>query len=564
MIPTRRAVAVVAVLLLVGGASLAGGVALAQEGDTGSIDYTLEELKQDGKHYSQPSARIVPEEGRVYWLEHRPVNQPWKTVTKEGGGQKLGEDATLKTNSVYLRTIRASTGTETVNVTVVSYDTESTTVTEGNTTRTVETATNVTETTQQLTLGPGWSLAEISLPHHDDTKQVTMWMEEHPDTARWTFPHKSVATTTPINIQTWSGFLVFAGGFVILPALGGGAYGARKVRQWVQKAGSPPGHGAGYYLGLTIAATVGIVMWIYYQAAEVIVAAPFVLGLGVAVSYVGYMLSTHEGRSERKLFWQPHIQSVEAFSKSKVPTFGAGNDDDSVAFSEDMPFGQFQVHSVLDEGQNGLSVVRDGWMAFLARLKGGRARIVNANELKTRFSAWNSPWDEVFIVHPNADTLMEYEPPGLRLKTPEINGWTDLVWPIAIIGGGSTVAWQLAQIYGATAWAAMLVTVPVLVWTYAVEGTDSRVYVEPAPAATRSALATALVVELGFNEAADLEDMEELAARALAENDKEGRDFLRRMVDADVDQRFNTHTDDGIHPDVEQVDTKKPEVADDD
>ncbi len=541
---TRRVVIALVLMLLAGG--VVGGVAIAQEGDSSNTDaeYTLSELRQDGKHYSQPSARIVPEEGRVYWLEHRPVNQPWKTVTKKSGGQKLAEDATLKTNSVYLRTIRASTGTKTVNVTVVSYDVSTRTITQGNTTRTEQVATNVTETTQQVELGPGWSLAEISLPHHDDTKQVTMWLEDHPDTARWTYPHKSVATTTPIAINTWSGFLMFAGGFVIVPALGGGAYGAKKVRAWVQKAGVPPGHGVGYYVGLTLAATLGIVMWLYYQAAEIIVTAPPVLGLGVAAAYVGYMLSTHEGNAEEKLFWQPHIESVDAFAKSKLPSIGAGNDDHAVSFSEDMPFGTMQSYRVLDEGQKGLSIVRDGWVPFLARLKGGRARIANADELKTRFSLWDSQWSEVFIVDPEAETLIEYEPPGLELKTPEIETWHDLVWPATILLAGGTAVWQLTQIYGVVAWALMLVAAPYLVWKFAVTGTDSHVYVDPAPVAMRPVLASMLAMQMGYDDASTLEEAEEFAWAALAGREKEDMTWSRNADQTLVEEGYGATPDD--------------------
>ena len=562
----HRRLATVALAVVILLSVVSAGVAFAQQQSSDADDgesYSIDELREDGKHYAQPSARIVASEGQVYWLEHRAVNQPWKKVSKKSSGKMLGEDATLKTNSIYLRTIRASDTTRTMNVTLVYWTPDTREVTDGNATRMETYAAGQRVVHKSVTLEPGWSLAEIELPNHENATQVTMWLDEHPETARWTYTHKSVAFQQTIPFDSWSGFTLYAAGFVIVPALGFGAYGGRKVKSAMQKAKEPPGHGFGYYLGVTTLLAGGLLVGAYYQLAEVIVAAPVVLGLYVGVVYVGYMLATHEGQSNQKLFWKPHIQSVEAFSKSKIPTVGGDNSDNHVSFSEDMPFGQFEVHNVVDEGQSGLSIVRGGKLAFLARLKGGRARIENAHELKTRFSAWDSPWDEVFIVDPDADTIMDYEPPGLALKTPEIEDWTDLVWPLTLLGGGSVLAWQLASIYGPVAWATLLTALPILIWKFAVEGTDSHVHIESAAAGTRSAMATALTLELGFSEAKDLEGMEELAARALAQNDQEARERLRKMVDVDIDQRFSFDDDDGagdIDEDPTSAVSDKPEV----
>jgi len=547
MMHERRWLTVLSVLavLAVVTASLSG-VAVAQPDNSTSADYSLQELRQDGKHYSVDGARIVPSEERIYWLEHTPANQPWRQVTKENNGPKFGSGQTLKTNRLYLRSIRAQTDTESLTVTVVSWERGTRTVTSGNTTTEKPVATNVTVQEQQVSLGSGWALGEIKLPRHDETKRVTMWVNGHEDTARWTFNHRSVATSQPIDVNSWSGFIMLAGGFVIIPALGFGAYGGRKVKTWIDKVGEPPGHGFAYYLAVTTIGTGAIVFGAYYYAAEVIVTIPIVLGLYVAVVYTGYMLATHEGRAERKLFWQPHIESVEAFTSTKIPSVGAGEGEFS--FSEDMPFGKMQTFNILDEGQNGLSIVRPGWMAFLARLKGGRARIENADELKTRFRLWESAWNECFIVDPEADQLADYKPPGLRLKTPEIDSWKDLVWPVGLLGGGSLLAWRAAELYGPTAWVILTVAVPVLVWKFAVEGTDSHVHIDPAPAALRPVLASMLVVSIGNRKAHRLDEAESFAWKALAAQEDVKVDQLRRGTETTVHQAFgSTAGDDGPH-----------------
>lgn len=516
---SRRLTVGLAVLAIVL-TTVIGGVALAESGAQESSDeeYTLDELQEDGTHQAIPSARIVPAEQRVYWLEHRAVNKPWQDVTPSSNGEKLAEDGVLKTNTIYLRTIRAESTSESMNVTLVTYDVATREVTRGNTTTTEQVAENVSVINRQVTMEAGWSVAAVELPQTSEKTQVTMWLDEHPDTARWTFEHKSVATTQPINIGNWSEFLLLGGAFIILPSLGFGWYGGRKVKSMIASAGAPPGHGFAYYTIIATLVTMAIMYWAYYYAAEVIVTMPIVLGAYVAAVYVGYMFATHEGRTERKLLWQPHIEAVDAFSGTKIPSVGSGNDEKSIQFSEDMPFGQMQIYQFLDEGQDGLSVVRDGWLAFLARVKGGRARVENAHELKTRFSTWNSPWSEVFLVDPEADTLIDYEPPGLALKTPEIDEWGDLVWPLLLLGGGGYIAWQAAQSYGPTAWLILLVAVPFLVWKFAVTGTDSHVHIDPAPAALRSVVASMMVMNIGNADAKGLQEAEEFAWETLAQS----------------------------------------------
>lgn len=535
----RSATVAIAVLLLLSVFAGLGGIAVAQDENT-SGEYTLQDLQQDGKHYSVDGARIVPEEQKVYWLEHRPANQPWSDVSKENGGPKFGSGQTLKTNTLYLRTIRAETTTESVNVTVVTWDKETQLVTEGNTTRQVAYAANVTSTTQQVNLGPGWALGEIDLPRHDETKRVTMWIEGHEDTARWTFKHKSVAFTQPLDADTYAEFVMLAGLFVILPALITGYYGSKKVRAWIDRAGAPPGHSAAYYTSIALVTTGAIAFGIYSFAAEIIVTAPVVLGVGLGVVYIGYMLSTHEGRTAKKLFWQPHIESVSAFASTKIPSIGADNPEEEIEFSEDMPFGQMRSFRVLDEGHDGMSIVQDGWMAFLARLKGGRALIENADELRTRFSLWRSGWDEVFIIDPDADSIIEYERPGLRLRSPEFDSWRELVFPGAITAGLAFAVRQLWQIYGAPALAGTAVIGAYLVWKFAVEGTDSYVRINPAPVAMRPVLASMFVLQMGHRDASSLEEAEEFAWRALAGQEEERLSWERDRDETFVDETFRS------------------------
>ncbi|WP_253738000.1 hypothetical protein [Halohasta salina] len=550
----RRLLAVLAVLALLTTMLAAAPAAGQSEG------YSLDELKQDGTHYAVDGQRLVPSENRMYWLEFEPPNQPWQSVTKADNGPKFGSGQTLQTNTIHLRTMLASTGTETRTVKIVSWQKGSKTVRNGNTTTSQPVAVNVSTTTQQVNFEPIQGVAEVDLPQHDEPHQITMWVEGASDEARWRFTHESVATTQPINVDDYSDFVMLAGAFVILPAVAMQGYGSRKVRDAIDRAAKGPGHGFLYYAISITVLTGGLLAFAYTQLAEIIVAAPIVLGGYVALVSTGYTLATHEGQAEEKLFWQPHIESVESFSTAKFPSVGSGDADDSLDFSEDMPFGTMQAYNVVDEGQRGLSVIRDGWLPFLARIKGGRAKIENAHELTTRFSLFDSEWDECFIVDPEADTLIDYKPPGLRLKTPEFDTWREALWPVGIAVGVIGGTWWAAQQYGAVAWATLLLAAAVYVWVYAVEGTDSYCRVEPAPAAMRPVLASMLVMSVGNRDAHRLQDAEEFAWKALAQQEDVKADHLRRGDQSNVEAAFGSAA--GDTADEDDVDSDSVESAD--
>lgn len=546
----RRHLVTGALALLILVSVIGAGVAFAQQQATDSSDseeYSINELRQDGQHYSVDSARIVSSEGQVYWLEHRRTNQPWDTVSKDSPGQKLAEDGTLMTNSVYLRTIRASSEPRTMNVTLVYWNAETREVTQNNTTTTQTYAADQRVVHKTVTLEPGWSLAEIELPQHDNATQVTMWLDDHPETARWTFQHESIAVQKTIPIDNWSGFLVYGAAFIIVPALAMNWYGSRKVKEWIDKAGAPPGHGFAYYF-IVITVLAGITLYVAYtEVAEVIVTLPPILGVYVGLVSTGYTLASHEGKADKTMLLQPHIEDVEEFTRSKIPDIGAGNADGAISFSEDLPLTQWDTFQILDEGSTGLSIIRDGKLAFLARLKGGRARIRNTDQLKTRTSCINSPTGEIIFVDPDADTLIDYKPPGLSLKTPEVDDWKDLVWPVGLLGGGAALAWQAAQTYGPAAWAILLLALPVLVWKFAVTGTDSYCEVNPAPVHLRPVLATMLAGTVGVRDAKRLEEAEKGLWAALAGNEQEAR---KRVDDRDstiIEEMFgpDTTVDDG-------------------
>lgn len=558
----RRALALVALtavltLSLVAPLAAATPTAVQEDPDAGvsnsttnSSGYTLEELRRDGKHYSVPSARIVPEEQRVFWLEHQPPNKPWETVSEEENGPKFDTSNTLRTNTLYLRTIRAQTDTESATVKIVSWEPETRTVKEDNTTTTERVAANVTVQEQQVSLGPGWSVGEISMPKHDEEKHVTMWIEGREDTARWTFTHKSVATTQEVDVQTWGDLLWTIVKYVGLTVLIGGAFVGKKVRNAVESAAIGPQWGFGKWMVAITVVTAAIAYYLFTAIAEMIVVAPYLIGLWLVAVMGAYMLSTHTGEIATKGFLKPDIENAVSFTNAREGDADIATDGGSPAsYAYDVLQGEFGTAKTIED-ENGVSIVRPGLVAFLARIYGARARIENIESLTARMQLPGSSPDEIFFVDPEADDLIEYEAPGFSLDIPDWDRSELVTRGLGLAVAGYLVH-QLGSLYStplvfATAGA-------IAVYAFAklyVKPTDGYARIEPAPMHFRQAFASTLMLSSGLRDARNFEEAkkkwrkEKLKNRS--ETQKELDEFDRDMMDFlagdDVSEEFEELT----------------------
>ena len=160
----RRAFIVLVGLLLVGSLAIPFAATVgAQSAD--ESDLSLSELRRDGTHYKKPSARIAND--HVYWLTHSPATKPWQSE------KDLLETNTLRSDEVYLNTIRTSSEPETVTVKIAFWNRATRSGPNG-TTETV--ATNVSVITREVQLGQGWPSAAIDLPEHQEPMRMTMWL----------------------------------------------------------------------------------------------------------------------------------------------------------------------------------------------------------------------------------------------------------------------------------------------------------------------------------------------------------------------------------------------------
>jgi hypothetical protein len=511
-------------------------------------DYGLSELKQDGKHYGVDGARIVSSEQRVYWLEHRPANQPWVKVTSGENGPKFGSGKMLKTNQLYLRTIRAQTGSEPKTVKIVSWQQGQRTVRQGNVTTTEQVAKNVSVTTQQVSMGPGWSVAEVNMPQHDETRRVTMWIEGAEDTARWTFKHRSVATTQEVAINTWGDFLFKLLQYVGIPALIGGVVVGKQVRSMVDSAGVGPDWGFGRWTivitGLT--ALVGGVA--YTQLAEAIVYLPYLLGVWLVGVFAAYTLATHRGEIKAKGLLKPHVKDSVSVTDSRLDDTvdvdgevkADGGHAEGDVFAHDVLQGDWSTIRVIED-KDGMSIVRPGIVPFLARVYGARATVENVKELTQRFKI-AGPIDEILLVDPEADRLLEYEPPSFRWDWPDLDTRSAQFKAAIGLAAGAGLTWRLATEWGVLVYAVAALLAAAVAAKFYLKPTDGYAYIEPAPMHFRNVFASTMVLRHGLRDVKDLSKakkqarLEQLKTKDEAKGELDDHD--RAMMDhfAGVDE----------------------------
>lgn len=543
----RRAFVILLVAAVALGVSGAVGVAVADTGanETATNEtaeaandhgYSLEELRRSGTttQNSPPSVRLSS--GQMFWVEHWPAS----AVTGDPGdpmddsAEFLEADETVERNSVWLRTINVDSS-ETLTVHVVSYDVDEKVVTEDNQTTTVQHATNVNERTVEVEMSRGWAIAEVPLGTTDEERHVTMWVEGHEDELRWTFTHKSVATTQPASISTQGDYLYHASMDFLLPIILGSFGVGLVVRRSIKRAGIGPQWGYLKWLILLTIGTVAVVLSQFSSLAEVIVAAPRLAALFV-VGVVGIVLiETYTTNVSLVSFQKPIL--TDALSPS-------GND------AVDMIRAEEREEHVVRMDDNSLAVVRPGLLAFLSRCFGGAARLQNAEGVQTRLTLEESPADERFYVHPKADEVLEYEPEGWTFQVPEIESRSDAAKMGVYAVFGLLVAWIVAAIAGSSMWGA--VTLALLVAALTVRPTNGHARFWPAPAHMRSAWASMLYLNVEVEDADTLDEYRKRTVELQARSEKEKEQAIEEQDATLVQEAFNS--------DVERSVDVKPDL----
>lgn len=506
------ACALVLLAVCVPAVGAAGGNSVAPDNSTQTGPYTLAELREDGRHYDTPSWRIVPEQHRLYWLEHRDTSKPWTSVSKTSPGVKLEAGSLVEANTAYLRTILATESPEQQDVTLVYWQEGE--IQQGN--ETVPAAVNQRVVERTVTLEPGQSLAGIDLPQHDETHQVTMWLDSAPEKARWTFEHKSTATSQPADIDTQGEYFTRAGAEFMLPVILGMFVSAYTLREWLDEAGIGPMYGYGAWIVMITIFSALFVVAAFDSMATALVNLPYLMAGYVVLIFSAIMLETYQKDVGKALFYRAELTEGESFNGDEA--FAMGN------FLGDM-----EEERILKTGDGLPSVVRPGLFAFLARVFGARAYLEGAEEMKSRIKLPSSEWDELYLVDPEADSVVDYTPEGWRLALPSFESVGDVVSALVKIGLAGAVGYGAANVVG-VGWVQYVLPVGVLAAHFA-EARGGSASFDPAPAHMREVFASNFIKTAGYSDAKTLDETKEALMRERLKRQQDVEDEL-----ADMDQ----------------------------
>jgi hypothetical protein len=472
----------------------------------------LEELKRDGPRHANapPSVRMGDE--LMWWVVYWPASEPMADEGNDDKWQYLEPDTQVGRNSVWLRTILFDSN-ERVTVKVAYWEKVEREVTSGNTTTTVSRAENVSVKTHDVAMQRGWPMVEIPLRQDDRPSQVTMWVEDSSGEAipgaRWTFEHKSVATTRSIAIDSYGDYLARAAlDFLLWIAVGAFVVGALGKKA-LDRAGRGPGYGyAPWVFFLTLATLIG--GYLFYQSlAELIVVLPTVLALYLVGIFGIVVLETYQSNVSKALFVQPRLEH------STAPDGSDAWDYQAARLSE---------QTTVDMPDGGTAIVTNGVLAFLARVFGSAAYL-DFTGVETRVRTKGSKHDELFYVHPAAEDVVTYDAEGWEFNLPPL----DKAHAGTYLLGAAAIGLAVLSVYAGLAGALPmgLTLAAGLVWITA-EAKDGHAAVEWAPRHVRSAEATVLVEAEEFSDADTIRDAKDELVKARVSTYQQVEEELER------------------------------------
>lgn len=385
-------------------------------------EYTYQELKQYGPQSDNAKAALRFSDKRIYWVIHWPVSNPMANEGEDDNWQFLKPGKEIGRNEVYLRTYKIDPSTETETVYVAAWNKRTITVGNGSDARTKTVATNVTVKKHQITLQRGAPTKQIDLQQHNEPTQITMWLDSCPDRCRWRFVHHSNPFTQSTNIDSEGDYFWSLMQDVVLWTLGGAFLVGFIGKKAIDRAGTGPGWGyAQWILVVGLLAAIGGFAW-YKSLAQLVVYAPQIIAGFMVLIFLIVILETYTANVSRALFYQPEVENAIS------PRGRAGDEEHRAESPEayDVLWGEVESHKIVSMPDGTTAVVKDGLFAFLARVFGRVARLENIDELEARHKLRNSRWDELFIMHPLAQDVLEYDQEGWEFGVPETDGYYDL------------------------------------------------------------------------------------------------------------------------------------------
>lgn len=448
----RRTAAVVALLVLlitvgaVGASSAQGG----ENAGAAARNLTLEDLRPGGsKPANAPDS--IRQNGRYgeFAVKALPTGLMVDESEDSQSWRYLRPKQTVKRNYLQLWSKRAYDAPDQKYVVEIAHfkeGTETVTDEDGNS-RQREVAKNVSTYARTVTFAGGYDYAKIDLePHHDQKMRTVMCVRtpgeasclDNPGETRWTFYHQSSKATMPIDTNSAGGRLAWAIGVLVLPFFGFTTVTLYVGKKFLDTAKAGPGISAVWWVVALVVALLGTIL-AWDSVAETLIRAPWVAAgfigiiLGViavewfgrrsyGVGFLQFELTegydpTDPADVEEALENTPDDDLDELAQNGKMERPETG--DDRPQDAPGVLKAQFEIAQFArgDDGER--SVIRSGIRKFWARARGATADLEVDGNMQTRVDV-DGPIEELFLLDPEAEDPLEYEPEHHTLEWPDL------------------------------------------------------------------------------------------------------------------------------------------------
>jgi len=599
----RRSVALLAVVIVTGSLVLGvwAGPAAGQSGG-GATDLTLEQLRPNGQHPANapPSVRAAGS-----YSEYAVKDLPTGLLVQEGeespSWRYLRKGTTVNRDKLQLWSKRGySAEQKEVIVRVAYWTTKTRTVTTDDGSSREETiARNVSTHSTQATLGPGYDYLTINLRSHFDTKRNAVMCVQEPEEAnclenpgetRWRFQHQTSATSKAAPVNSLGGQLAWGYGWLVLPFFGVASVTLYGGRIFVRRAKSPPNISPIWYVvGAIIVVLFLILGWDWVS--NTLATAPWLIS-AVAGIILGIMaVEWFSSETYNALFLRFSLTDGDPDPVGSPPGDGGARADGGEAElgvgeprrPDDAP-GVLSADAVpipFARGEDGIrTAVRDGLRRWWARARGARADFKPDGNMQTRIEVDKGPYEELYLLHPEDEEPLQYQPEHHELTLPELIEHEEVevdteegvetttqrrvhlrpyLLGIGWLGASAGIGKLLAQspilglLLGAGALTAVKIARPI----------SGELSANLAPLHYHRALATMLTHADGLSEAKAWDTLFRDLAEERAENKADKAELRDEQSTSQLDQLFDRFTGEGPVGRVSNGESKEEAPADD-
>ena len=489
--------------------------------------YTLDELRRNGEQISQlnPSRRPA---GRMTkaTLIHYPVG-----LFTDWGGQDfdfVGPETLVRRDRVRLVLNTFASGDRTMTVHTVYWREGTDTKVMNGTAVDVPAPADVVEDTQEIEVRGGReSLATVNLQNVDEETHVTMWIEGHPDEARWTFRYQTSSLVMPVEgINTAADLVRFGIVTFLLPAILGAALswpvgkvledrmlvGPQKSWRWWTKVGLAVGFAGAVYF--------------WSALASLLVSAGWVTGISTFAIALGVQLDNSE-----------FLERVNFRGLMTSVGIRTGEEDDDLALRT-TKVSPHVLRVIRRKGRH--YAVWPGLKRALARAVAGPAEIRGWDAIEDEIDTTEgTSYDKEIELDPTEPQNIEIVPPQIRLRLPETTLKAVATYAfatIAAVGIGAGIAFAAWDnpLYG------YVLAVPVLATAF-VEGNDPHVSIAPASTMQMQAETRNTVLARDYGDATTNDELrrkiDSLESRSQAERITRDQDRRRVATDEILEAR---------------------------